>query len=131
MNKRLLAVVTCLLVLLASTFAFAADVYITKSGSKYHAQDCPLIANKQTQAISQEEAETKGLTACLKCLAKNQLSSEEKDDAVYVTKSGTKYHKPECNLIKNRQTSQIPIEEAVQKGLEPCGKCFPKQAKAE
>ncbi len=130
MHTRIIVLAVCLAVL-ASGIALAGEVYITKSGTKFHTQDCPLIANKETQAINQEEAEAKGLTACLRCLGKAQISSTEESDVVYVTKSGNKYHKPDCNLIKNRKTSKVSIEEATSKGLEPCGKCFPKEAKAE
>ena len=35
-------------------------------------------------------------------------------EAVFATKNGKKYHKPECVFIKDRET----------KGLKPCGKCM-------
>ena len=128
LKKTVLAVV--LLVFLVSG-VFAGDVYVTKSGSKYHAQGCSLIANKDAQAIPLDEAIARGLSACARCLASNQASAQdEKADVVYFTKSGTKYHKANCNLIKNRQTSSATIDEAVKKGLEPCGRCFASHPKA-
>ena len=43
---------------------------------------------------------------------------------VYVTKQGAKYHKQECVLIKNKNAQSIDRKAAIEKGLEPCKKCF-------
>jgi hypothetical protein len=43
---------------------------------------------------------------------------------VYVTKNGKKYHKNDCLLIKNKGGKPIAMEEATQKSLKPCRKCF-------
>jgi len=47
-----------------------------------------------------------------------------KEDIVYVTKSGTKYHKDGCPYLKG---SKIPVslEQAKEEGLTPCSKCYP------
>lgn len=43
---------------------------------------------------------------------------------LYITKSGSKYHREGCSSLSK---SQIPIsyEDAVAKGYEPCGRCNP------
>jgi len=43
---------------------------------------------------------------------------------VYITKSGTKYHREDCCHLKK---SKIPIslEQAKERGLEPCSVCNP------
>lgn len=45
------------------------------------------------------------------------------EDIVYVTKSGTKYHKENCSYLKS---SKIPVslEQAIMEGLTPCSRCF-------
>jgi hypothetical protein len=45
-------------------------------------------------------------------------------DEVHVTKNGKKYHKADCQLIKNKETATMSMEDAGQKGLEPCQRCF-------
>jgi len=52
----------------------------------------------------------------------------KKEQVVYATKRGKKYHKEECPFIKNRDTTSMSIEEAVSKGLKPCGRCSKKEA---
>lgn len=46
------------------------------------------------------------------------------EDIVYITKSGTKFHREDC---KHLSKSKIPIslEQALQQGLEPCKVCKP------
>lgn len=46
------------------------------------------------------------------------------EDIVYVTKSGTKFHREDC---KHLSKSKIPIslEQALKQGLEPCKACSP------
>ena len=129
MFKKLITLCMCLL-LLSSTFAFAGDVYVTKTGKTYHSDDCRLVANKNTTAISTEEAEAKNLRACKKCIGKLQAKANTKskninaEDAVYITKSGKKFHKQDCRLIKSRDTNAISLEDAQAKKMSACKKCF-------
>lgn len=104
--------------------ALADEVLITKSGNKYHQNDCPLVANRETSGISLDEAQAKGLEPCLKCAGKDVV--KETSDKVFITKSGSKYHNDGCRLIKNRDKSSISLSDARTKGLEPCGKCMAK-----
>lgn len=43
---------------------------------------------------------------------------------VFITKNGGKYHQETCPLVKSKQLSKISEEEAKDKKLEPCKKCF-------
>ena len=55
----------------------------------------------------------------------NQTENENTAIMVYVTKSGKKYHKPDCPTIKNSQTvTAISYNDAVQK-YSPCSVCIP------
>lgn len=52
------------------------QVYATKNGKKYHQPGCSLIKNKETAGMSVAEAENKGLSACNKCVLKQQAKAE-------------------------------------------------------
>lgn len=43
---------------------------------------------------------------------------------VYVTANGKKYHTEDCHWVQNREVKKITEEEALQKGLTPCGRCM-------
>lgn len=131
MLKKLVATVLCLAIF-SPAILFAEDVFVTKQGTKYHNENCSLIANKVKSQMSLEDAKAKGLTPCSKCIGKESAGSKQiKEDSVFITENGKKYHKPECNLIKSRKTTAVSLEEAKAKGLEPCSRCFPEIAKKE
>jgi hypothetical protein len=62
MKKTLASIVIVLL----SIFAFAQTVYITPSGNKYHTINCRMVKNVSS-AVSVEDAQNKGRTACKIC----------------------------------------------------------------
>ena len=53
-----------------------------------------------------------------------EISKATIGSTVYVTKSGTKFHRDGCSSLSK---SKIPIsyEDAVARGFEPCGRCKP------
>jgi hypothetical protein len=53
------------------------QVFITKSGSKYHTANCPLIKNRDKTSISLSEAQAEGLEPCGKCMAKGKKLSKK------------------------------------------------------
>ncbi|MGN0467646.1 MAG: hypothetical protein ACI4GY_02840 [Acutalibacteraceae bacterium] len=53
-------------------------------------------------------------------------SNESSSQTVYITASGTKYHKSGCSYLKNSSTaSAINKNEAIEKGYTPCSRCKP------
>jgi len=58
------------------------------------------------------------------CLAFLGASTFAFAEEVYVTKNGTKYHKADCQLIKNRDVTAMEEEEAIAADYEPCRRCF-------
>ncbi len=51
--------------------------------------------------------------------------TEKKDDpTVYVKEKGKKYHKKNCNIVKEGKIG-IKLSEAIKKGYEPCAVCKP------
>ena len=43
---------------------------------------------------------------------------------VYITKSGTKYHREDCQYL-SKSSIETTLEEAQSKGYAPCSKCNP------
>lgn len=55
----------------------------------------------------------------------NSSETSECNNAVYVTKTGKKFHKSNCKHIKNSDTIiDISIDQAIITGYEPCKDCF-------
>ncbi len=121
-------------------------VYVTKTGKKYHRASCRSL-RKGRIPMTLEEAVEKGYKPCGICkppspdlsgsdptlpspvpavkqgqpsIAAGSLSGQ----TVYVTKTGKKYHRAGCRSLRK---GRIPmtLEEAAQKGYEPCGICRP------
>ena len=53
----------------------------------------------------------------------NQPIAKDRTPIVYVTKSGTKYHKRNCDYISNTAIS-ISTRQAQQQGYTPCSRCY-------
>lgn len=51
------------------------------------------------------------------------LTQDNYSDTVYITKSGSKFHKETCSYAKN--ASPVPRSEAYGNGKTPCQKCCP------
>ena len=49
---------------------------------------------------------------------------DEREDVVYITKTGSKYHKEDCSFLKK---SKIPVslEQVLGEGKTPCSRCHP------
>lgn len=58
----------------------------------------------------------------------NQPRGSDSSPIVYVTKSGTKYHKEKCDYLANSSV-EISREQAENKGYSPCSKCRPDRIK--
>ncbi len=131
MLKKVIIAVLCAAIL-SPVILFAEEVFVTKQGTRYHSEGCFLVAKKDKEKISLEDAQAKGLTPCAKCIGKKaQPTAEIKEGMVLITENGKKYHKPDCNLVKTRKTTAVSSEDAKAKGMEPCSRCFPEMAKAE
>lgn len=109
-------------------------VYITKTGSKYHKDGCRYLS-KSKISILLTNAQGK-YTPCSKCFSRGMLqtlpqldgssipkSTSMKTIAVYVTRTGAKYHKSGCRYLSR---SQIPISLSDAKlSYTPCSVCNP------
>ena len=68
MFRKLLMAGLCAMMLSAGTAAFAADVYVTPKGKKYHKADCRMLKNKEAVKMDEDEAIAQGLKPCGICL---------------------------------------------------------------
>lgn len=53
----------------------------------------------------------------------NIESYYKREDIVYVTKSGRKYHKQGCSYLKS-SSIMMSLKQALMEGREPCSRCF-------
>ncbi|MCB9771315.1 MAG: hypothetical protein H6754_02025 [Candidatus Omnitrophica bacterium] len=58
------------------------------------------------------------------CAAILTISSVAMAGDVVVTKRGKRYHAATCALILSKQTTGMDEQQAIAKGLKPCGKCL-------
>ncbi len=71
---------------------------------------------------SRHSAARLGLACAL--VASFALSCAASDRTVYVTQSGTKYHRESCSAL-SRSKLPLSLENAIGKGYLPCGICHP------
>ena len=56
---------------------------------------------------------------------KSEIKNDNNIDSVVVTPSGTKYHLPSCQYVKDKtNTVEYNISEAIDKGYSPCKICI-------
>lgn len=53
-----------------------------------------------------------------------EASQKQKEITVYITKTGSKYHRTGCRFLSKSKIT-ISFEEAVKKGYMPCSVCKP------
>ena len=54
----------------------------------------------------------------------NMIARTDADATVYITKSGTKFHRAGCSSLSKSKIA-ISYEDAISRGFEPCGRCAP------
>ena len=84
MVRKLMVFAMLVAFLATSSIAFAADVHVTKRGKKYHKLECLTIKNKETTALSKEDAIESGYTPCRRCFKEDVIVEEKNatdDDA--------------------------------------------------
>ena len=82
--RKLVLIAVCVAVLSIQSFAMAADVLVTKNGTKYHKETCALIKNRQTTAIDEKAAIEKGLKPCAKCFTETKVEDKSAKKSVRV-----------------------------------------------
>lgn len=121
-------------------------VYITTSGTKYHADGCRYLS-KSKIPISLIDAVNKNYGTCSVCnppsinsdtsdsvsnsndnvsMPSNSVSSskETEEVTIYITKTGEKYHTSGCSYLKKSKIS-FSLIDAKSQGYTPCSRCNP------
>jgi micrococcal nuclease len=111
-----------------SPSADSSMVFRTATGKKYHRDGCRYLS-KSKIPVSLTEVAALGLGPCSVCnppAVKSKLNaapSATEDTTVYVTKTGSKYHRGSCRYLSR---SKIPIKLSEAKlGYTPCSVCNP------
>lgn len=99
-------------------------VYVTNTGTKFHNDGCQYLRQSKL-AISFTEAKDEH-TPCSVCFPDQVLGTPKKEKGsvtVYVTRTGTKYHRDGCRYLSR---SKIPINLDEAKRLyTACSVCSP------
>lgn len=104
-------------------------VYITKTGKKYHRDGCRSLSKSKIPISLKEAVLSYG--PCNVCnppiIQQSTISKpsteENKSVTVYVTRTGSKYHRAGCRSLK-RSSIPMSLEDAKQR-YSPCGICNP------
>ena len=120
----------------------AQTVYITVSGKKYHADGCRYLS-KSKIAIALADAVAKGYGPCSACnpptddtattvqqpttIVERESSAATAtaagEQTVYVTRTGSKYHKAGCRYL-SKSAIPMKLKDAAAR-YAPCGVCNP------
>lgn len=57
--------------------------------------------------------------------ANNTSIAGDEEDTVYITESGSRFHRESCPTISNSHVTAAPRNDALAAGYEPCKKCNP------
>lgn len=57
--------------------------------------------------------------------ANNTSVAGDEEDTVYITESGSRFHRESCPTISNSHVTAAPRNDALAAGYEPCKKCNP------
>ncbi len=102
-------------IILFTSFTIAACVLFV-SGTLLGA----FVINNKTSEITPVVTDTETTTELVSLTTQAQPT----DNTVYITKSGTKYHKENCYYIKNSKTVALTVEQAEQQDYSPCAVCI-------
>ncbi|MFA6185917.1 MAG: thermonuclease family protein [Phycisphaerae bacterium] len=78
--------------------------------------------NQPLQKNTSQSEPTKQQAAIISATPKISQNTDTEKDIVYVTKTGTKYHRSGCSFL-SKSSTPIKLEDAKAKGYTPCSKC--------
>lgn len=90
---------------------------------KYHVYSCDKYdKNCGFYAYNTAQAEDLGYKPC-SCVNTQVSTTDNKTEIVYVTNTGSMYHREGCSYLKSK--NPITKEKAIAQGYEPCSRCNP------
>jgi len=113
---------------------YALEAKVEELNSKLD-QLVELVKTLQSQSkdVKTASSENQAIASSTKNPQQAKIQSktdDPKSELVYVSKTGTKYHKLNCRFLIG-EPKAMSIEEAKRKGLVPCKICFPETSKKE
>ena len=100
----------CAVAALSLSFSSEGPEMITADGAR---QRSALVTEPSDSAV----------TVDAQCTTAESVDTESVYDIVFVTKTGTKYHRAGCSYLKS-SANEITLEEAEGQGYGPCSRCF-------
>ena len=89
----------------------------------YHKYDCEHLDISHFMIYNTEQAPNEGYSPCPYCFGELSNTSDTKTEIVYITNTGSKYHRAGCSYLKSKKA--ITKEQAISQGYSPCSRCNP------
>ena len=117
-----------LIIAICFTFIFVYTYAVNKKFNDYKEYtDLQIrILKKENDSLKEENENLrlKQYEHSIDSILKGQdYYDDEEEEIVYVTDSGTKYHRSWCSYLKS--SNPITKEEAIEEGYFPCSRCNP------
>lgn len=138
--KKLLLLLVCLSITLSSCTDYKSQIEelqaansvlnTTISQLQSNISDLESDLSIANGTIAQKDKEISELNAKLSEYTKNKTNNQKntattqnKSVTVYITKTGSKYHKYNCSYLKHSRYS-INLKDARSRGYTPCSRCY-------
>ena len=89
----------------------------------YHKYGCEHSDTSSFMIYNTEQAPNEGYLPCPYCFGETSNTSDDKTEIVYITNTGSKYHRASCSYLKSKKA--ITKEKAISQGFSPCSRCNP------
>lgn len=90
----------------------------------FHKYGCEHLDNNSSFLLyNTNQAPNEGYYPCPYCFGETSNTSDTKTEIVYITNTGSKYHRSGCSYLKSKKA--ISKEKAISKGYSPCSRCNP------
>lgn len=88
----------------------------------YHKYSCDKLDTSSFYIYNIEQAPTRGFSPCKYCQDLDN-TQDKTTEVVYVTDTGSKYHRSWCSYLKSK--NPITKEKAISQGYSACSRCNP------
>ena len=88
----------------------------------YHKYNCKHLDTSSFVIYNIAQVANEGYSPCFYC-SELDNTTDTKTEIVYVTDTGSKYHRSNCSYLKSKNS--ITKEKAIQQGYSACSRCNP------
>ena len=93
------------------------------SSGLYHKYGCDHLDTSSFMIYNTEQALNEKYIPCPYCFEETTNTSNGITEIVYITNTGSKYHRDGCSYLKSKKS--ITKEKAQEQGYTACGRCNP------